>query len=87
MTKDPKMRWELKRRITNDQILQQSVINTFGFDVIALEEEKRFDKNYKKNILKTLTGRIVKLGRRRELTSMLLPQVDLELAARGALTR
>ena len=81
------MRWELKRRITNDQILQQSVINTFGFDVIALEEEKRFDKNYKKNILKTLTGRIVKLGRRRELTSMLLPQVDLELTARGALTR
>ena len=45
MTKDLNMRWELKRRITNDQILQQSVTNTFGFDVIALEEEKRFDKN------------------------------------------
>ena len=46
------MRWELKRRITNDQILQQSVTNTFGFDVIALEEEKRFEglTNTKKHI-------------------------------------
>ena len=87
MTKDLNMRWGIKK--TDYKWSNSSAVchQHFRFWRHSLRGREKVWQKLKKNILKTLTGRIVKLGRRRELTSMLLPQVDLELAARGALTR
>ena len=87
MTKDLNMRWGIKK--TDYKWSNSSAVchQHFRFWRHSLGGREKVWQKLKKNILKMLTGRIVKLGRRRELTSMLLPQVDLELAARGALTR